>query len=249
AAVLVSVVGVVLWRGWRREGRGVLRSPQVHAQAVTALCGVAGLLWFVVIATLTQAGFSGNNRYLVLGSALVDICGAVAWGWTAREVGNLAAGLLRRGREATSLALSRAAAWVGVGAVALVFAFLPSWVGDNLISIPRTHRSLVYQANLRKGLNSLVAEYGGAAKMLRCGTVMTEGFQVPMVAWALGVHTVEIEAPPAPDAPLPPAPNVILQTRDTRDAALLPIVHAWPGTHYTYFGSSGPFNLFTSCRG
>ncbi len=182
AAVLVGVVGVVLWRGWRREGRGVLRSPQTHAQAITALCGVAGLVWFVVIATLTQAGFSGNNRYLVLGSALVDICGAVAWGWTAREIGNLAAGVLRRGREATSLALSRAAAWVGVGAVALVFAFLPSWVGSNLISIPRTHRSLVYQANLRKGLNTLVAEYGGSAKMLRCGTVMTEGFQVPMVA-------------------------------------------------------------------
>lgn len=249
AAVLVGVVGVLLARAWRRDGRAVLRSPQTHAQAITALCGLAGLVWFVVIATLTQAGFSGNNRYLVLGSALVDICGAVAWGWAAREIGNLIATLLRRGGEASSPALARAGAWVGIVVVALAFLMLPSWVGNNLISIQRTHRSLVYQANLRKGVTRLVAAYGGPAKMLRCGTVMTEGFQVPMVAWTLGVHTVQIEAPPAPDTPLPPAPNVILQTRDTRDASLLPIVHAWPATHYKYFGSSGPFNLFTSCRG
>jgi hypothetical protein len=249
AAALVAVVGVTLLRGWGREGRAVLRSPQVHAQAVAALCGLAGLVWFVVIATLTQAGFSGNNRYLVLGSALVDICGAVAWGWAAREIGNLAGGLVGRGREASSAPLVRAGAWAGVAVVALAFAMLPSWVGNNLISLQRTHRSLVYQANLRKGLTRLVAEYGGAAKVLRCGTVMTEGFQVPMVAWTLGVHTAQIEAPPAPEAPLPPAPNVILQTRDTRDASLLPIVHAWPATQYKYVGSSGPFNLFTSCRG
>ena len=114
---------------------------------------------------------------------------------------------------------------------------LPSWVGFNLISIPRTHGSLVYQAHLRQGLTRLVDHYGGADKMLRCGTVMTEGFQVPMVAWTLGVHTVQIQAPPpAGDRP-GPAPNVILQTRDTRSATLLPIVHAWPSVHYTYAGS------------
>ena len=249
AAVLAGVVGVVLLRGWRREGRSFLSARQPRAMGVTALAGLTGLAWFVVIATMTQIGFSGNNRYLVIGSALVDICGAVAWGWAAQEVGNVVAGLLRRGREASSAALARAGSWAGLVVVALAFALLPSWVGNNLISIQRTHRSLVYQANLRNGVTRLVADYGGAAKLLRCGTVMTEGFQVPMVAWTLGVHTIEIEAPPAPGAPLPPAPNVILQTRDTRDSALLPIVHAWPATHYTYFGSSGPFNLFTHCRG
>jgi hypothetical protein len=249
AVVLVGVGGAVLWRGWRREGRAFLSAPQPRAIGVAALAGIAGLAWFVVIATMTQIGFSGNNRYLVIGSALVEICGAVAWGWAAQEIGNLAASLLRRGRAASSAALARAGSWAGVLVVALVFAMLPSWVGYNLISIPRTHRSLVYQANLREGLNMLVAEYGGATKMLRCGTVMTEGFQVPMVAWALGVHTIQIEAPPAPEAPLPPAPNVILQTRDTRHAALLPIVRGWPSVHYTYFGSSGPFNLFTHCQG
>jgi hypothetical protein len=248
AAVLVGVVAVVVFRGWRREGAQALRKPQAVAQAVAALCGVAGLVWFVVIATLTQAGFSGNNRYLVLGSALVEICGAVAWGWAAQEIGNLAGRLFSRGRQATR-ALTRTGAWSALVAVAAVFVLLPSWVGNNLISIPRTHGSLVYQAHLRQGLNELVSDYGGADKMLRCGSVMTEGFQVPMVAWALGVHTRQIQAPPPAGEPPGAAPNVILQTRDTRSASLLPLVQWWPHVHYTYFGRRGPFNLFTHCGG
>jgi hypothetical protein len=248
AALLVGVVAVVLFRGWRREGAQALRTPPAQAQLVAALCGIAGLVWFVVIATLTQAGFSGNNRYLVLGSALVEICGAVAWGWAAQEIGNLAGRLFSRGRQATG-ALARTGAWSALAVVAAVFVLVPSWIGNNLISIPRTHGSLVYQAHLRQGLNELVSDYGGADKMLRCGSVMTEGFQVPMVAWALGVHTVQIQAPPPAGEPPGPAPNVILQTRDTRSASLLPLVQWWPHVHYTYFGSRGPFNLFTHCGG
>jgi hypothetical protein len=248
AAVLVGVVAVVAFRVFRRDGVAGLRAPRMRAMTAAALAGVAGLTWFVVIATMTQIGFSGNNRYLVIGSSLVEVCGAVAWGWAAQEVGNVAARLVSRGRE-TATGMAQAGAWSGLVAVAAVFAMLPSWVGYNLISIPRTHGSLVYQAHLRQGVTKLVQDYGGAGKMRGCGSVMTEGFQVPMVAWTLGVHTLQIAAPP-PDASDPgPAPNVILQTRDTRSASLLPLVQWWPHTHYTYIGSSGPFNLFTHCRG
>ena len=147
-----------------------------------------------MIAILTQAGFSGNNRYLVLGSALVEICGAVAWGWVALEIGNLAGRLFSRRRQATG-GRGPGRRWSALAVRGVVFV-VPSWVGNNLVAIPRTHGSLVYQAHLRQGLNELVADYGGADKMLRCGSVMTEGFQVPMVAWTLGVHTVQIQAPP-----------------------------------------------------
>jgi hypothetical protein len=98
-------------------------------------------------------------------------------------------------------------------------------------------------------VNQLIARFGGAKRVLACGSVMTEGFQVPMVAYALDVPTPRVAAPPAAGAPPGPAPNVILQTRDTRSAALLPIIQAWPATHYRYDGSGGPFNLFTNCRG
>jgi hypothetical protein len=250
AAGLVIVVGFVLGRRWRREGiRGILASPQTRAQAAAALAGVTGLVWFVVIAVLTQAGFSGNNRYLVIGSALVEICGAVAWGWAAFELGKLAARLLRRGREPTAGPLPQASIWTSVAVLGALFALLPPWVGNDVGLVQRTHRALVYQAHLREGASRIVARYGGSARLLRCGTVMTEGFQVPMVAWTLGVHTLRVEGPAPSGAPPGPAPNVILQTRASRNLALLPLVHSWPGTHYTYYGSSGPIRLFTHCRG
>ena len=37
---------------------------------------------------------------------------------------------------------------------------------------------------------------GGQSRILACGTVMTEGFQVPMLAWNLDVHTGRIQASP-----------------------------------------------------
>ena len=255
AALLVGVVAVLSFRDWRRDGLAVFKDTAARARVIAALAGVAGLMWFVVIAMMTQIGFSGNNRYLVLGSALVEICGAVAWGWAAYEVGTLLAGGLRRGRPGGAAGVAGsagrvrgAAASAGLALVTLAFVMLPSWVGNNLISIPRTHGSLTYQAHLRQGVTRLVADYG-PSKMLRCGTVMTEGFQVPMVAWTLGVHTAQIEAPPVEGEPPGPAPNVILQTRDTRHASLLPLVHTWPSTHYTYVATSGPFRLFTHCNG
>ena len=248
AVVLVGVVGIVLVGGWRRERVQALRTPKTIAQATAAGVGIAGLAWFVVIAVMTQIGFSGNNRYLVIGSALVEICGAVAWGWAAQEIGNLARGILQRGRSTAGATLARGSSWIGAVIAGLAFALLPSWVGGNLINISRTHRSLVYQARLREGAAKVVADYGGAAKLLRCGSVMTEGFQVPMVAWTLGVHTLRIAASPVSVENAGPAPNVILQTRANRHSTLLPIVHGWPSVPYVYAGHSGPFRLFTHCR-
>ena len=149
-----------------------------------ALLGVGGLAWFVVIAIMTQVGFSGNNRYLVLGSALVDICGAVGFGWAARELAVLAVRRRRGARERHRAHGARAGLqWAAAALLALVFLVLPNWVGNSMISIPRTHGSLVYQAHLRQGMNDLIKRFGGADKVLACGSVMTEGFQVPMVAF------------------------------------------------------------------
>jgi hypothetical protein len=84
---------------------------------------------------------------------------------------------------------------------------------------------------------------------------MTEGFQVPMVAWVLNTPTTRIWAPPtnsgaAYPQPASDAPNVILQTRDTRSAHLLPLLSTWPTVHYHYVGISGPVRMFThGCSG
>ncbi len=250
AVLLVVAVAVLSWRTWRRDGLAGLRAPASRARIVAALMGIGGLTWFLVIAIMTQAGFSGNNRYLVLGAALVDICGAIGYGWAAWELAALAPRLLRRGRDAGAAGVSAAMRWASVALLALIFMFGPNWVGANLISIPRTHGSLVYQAHLRDGMEGLVARFGGAKRVLACGTVMTEGFQVPMLSWILGVPTTRVEAPPPTGTEPEEAPNVILQTRDTRSAARLPYLSSWPTVTYHYIGTAGPVHMFVSgCSG
>jgi hypothetical protein len=244
AALAVGVAGLVLLRGWRSGGRP-LETPRQQALATVVVCGLAGVAWWVVIGILTQAGFSGNNRYLVLGAALIEIAGATGWGWAALELG----AWVKRRLGSRAGGSYPAIGWSSVAALAIVFAFVPGWVADSLIDVQRTHRSLVYQAHLRTGLTAAVDKLGGPSRVLSCGTVMTEGFQVPMVAWTLGVHTIDIQASPVSLKRLPSAPNVIFQTRAQRHAHLLPVVGAWKGVPYRLVAVTKTFRVFENCRG
>jgi hypothetical protein len=244
AALSVGAAGLMLLRGWQ-AGRRRLETPREQALAAVVICGIAGLAWWVVIGILTQAGFSGNNRYLVLGAALIEIAGATGWGWAALELG---AWVKRRTGERARASYS-AIGWSSVAALVMVFAFVPGWVANSLIDVQRTHRSLVYQAHLRTGLSAAVDKLGGPHTVLSCGTVMTEGFQVPMLAWTLGVHTIDVEASPQSVGHPGPAPNVIFQTRAQRNAHLLPVVGAWKGTPFRLVASTRTFRVFENCRG
>jgi hypothetical protein len=209
---------------------------------VLLVAGAIGWLWWIGIAVETQAGFSGNDRYLVLGAALISISGGVGWGWAAAGL----ASLVKRARSERPIGSSLLAAG-SAGAVAVAVAVLiatPPWIGPSLIDVPATHRALVYQAHLRGDMAAVVQRLGRRS-ILGCGTVMTEGFQVPMLAWNLGVHTVRIEAPPTkPGAGTPP--NVIFQTRAQRSAHLLPIIKPWR-THYSLVAHRRTFRVFMNC--
>jgi hypothetical protein len=79
---------------------------------------------------------------------------------------------------------------------------------------------------------------------------MTEGFQVPMVAWTLGVHTLQVEASPLPGQAIPPAPNVIFQTRAQRHASLLPRVRDWSRVvPYQLVAHARTFKVYSHCAG
>ena len=248
-ALFVAAVG--LWRTrdawWRRRvvDRGV------RARAWLLGLGVFGLVWWLGVAIETEAGFSGNNRYLVLGTAPVAIAGGIAWGWFSVAAADVIRRLGRRafGRDE----LSRARLSIPAGAVVAVALFLavPPWIGKNIVSLPRTHHALVYQAHLRADLSAVVSKVGGAGALLNCGTVMTEGFQVPMVAWALGVHTLRVQATPN-GLVGPPWPAVILQTRAQSSAHLLPTpaqITAWEhaGARYKQIAHVRTFRVFSTC--
>jgi hypothetical protein len=76
---------------------------------------------------------------------------------------------------------------------------------------------------------------------------MTEGFQVPLVAWTLGVHTLQIQAPPT--GPPPPAPNVIFRTRAQRNATPLPQLSDWPNVDFKRAVHVRTFSVYSNCTG
>lgn len=241
AAIGAFVAAVMLWR--RRQARGTWRLEGAREHGLAALlgAGLLGLAWFVIIALMTQAGFSGNDRYLVLGAGLIDIAGAVAFAWAAAELAVVVA--RRRGGASPSAGLRGAA----VALLAVVYLLFPNWVGSNLISIPRTHGILVYQARLRQDAVRAIQQLGGARQVLACGTVMTEGFQVPMLAYDLNVHILRVEAPPNTGQPAPPAPNIVFQARANRGSHLLPLLRAWPQTHYREVARLRTFRVSEAC--
>jgi hypothetical protein len=247
AALTVGAAGILLLRGWRAGVRRLER-PRERALAAVAVAGVLGVCWWVVIGIMTQAGFSGNNRYLVLGAALIEIAGAVGWGWAALELGARARGLGRTRAGEHKRPPGAGVMWSAVALFALGFVLVPGWVGNRLVDVSKTHGALVYQARLRSGITAAVNKLGGPANVLGCGTVMTEGFQVPMLAWTLGVHTIDVEASPLsvenPGAP----PNVIFQTRAQRTAHLLPVVGAWKDTPYRLVARTRTFRVYEDCR-
>ncbi len=262
-AALVAVAGAVgllglaqfRRRDWKFDGQ------RERGMFYIAAAGLAGIAWWVVIAILTQAGFSGNNRYLVLGAALIEVAGGAAFGWAAIELARWRRRLMERtiGEEAVNRFPLLSGYAPAVLLMAIVFAFVPGFVGDSMTDIQRTHRSLVYQAHLRQDLSAIINKFGGAKRMLACGTVMTEGFQVPMVAYALGERTLDVLDEPNPVLHVPPlqaypglGPNTVLQTRAQSNASLLPsptAIRDWEhnGRRYTTYLHDRTFRLFSTC--
>jgi hypothetical protein len=244
-AMAAAAVGL-----WRTRSSWWGHSPisaGARARLVLLVAGAIGWLWWIGIAAETQAGFSGNDRYLVLGAALVSISGAVGWGWAASAVAALVQRLDRAGRLARRSMVAVPSAAAVVLAVALLIG-TPPWIGSGIIDVRATHGALAYQARLRTDMARAVQKLG-VSRILSCGTVMTEGFQVPMLAWNLRVHTIRIEASPLSAANPGPPPNVIFQTRPQRRRALLPVVHAWKGVPYRLALREGTFRVYANCAG
>jgi hypothetical protein len=128
-----------------------------------ALLAVAALAWLGVVALMTEAGFSGNARYLIAPVALACLAGGVA-------LGRLAATLEPR-RTVLVLALTAAVLAVPIA----------TSVGD----LRADARAVRNEARLMDDLSKTLDAAGGPAAIKRCGAVAIGPFQVTALAWRL----------------------------------------------------------------
>jgi len=237
---ILVAVGAAIAVGRALRGRtGTLRAAvreQAHRPVGIVLAlAVMSIIWFVEISAMTQYGFSGNQRYLIVGGALLVVLGAVGWGLAAWKLGQLLARWLRP--------VTGAAVAVALGALA--FLLVPGWVGSNF-SLGKLNHAMRYQAELRSDLVTIIGRAGGAKKIVACGKVQTEDFQKPMVAWYLGLKTVEAnDSRSNLHYRRSQPPNVILQTRDTGTAGLRPFIPE--GVSYTKL-KVRTFTLYEHCK-
>lgn len=132
--------------------------------ALRSPIALAGLAWIVLVAAMSQAGFSGEARYALPGAVLLAVGGTVA--------------AARRGRAVAAVAL----------VAALPFAIAEA--GDVSDLAPR----LRHQHDLARDLDRVIAELGGAGAVLRCGEPAVGRYRGTLLAYALDVHKHRVRA-------------------------------------------------------
>jgi hypothetical protein len=197
-----ALAGTGLWR--RRRAGEALHGPD----AATLGLSLGGVGLLAIVAVMTEAGYSGNLRYLVLPAALGAVVAGIGFARLARSARGAGAGQI----AATAL---------------LAAACLPSLL-PRLADVLDGRHALAYQADLYDDLGVAVERAGGGERILACGDPYTGPFQVPALAWQLEVHTKRVGLSPAapaavfrapPTQPEPPTPDLGALAGKARPAA------------------------------
>ena len=153
--------------------------------------GLLGLSWILLIALMTQAGFSGNPRYIILGTSLLAVCGGVGFGRVVQFAGASVTRLFGPARPRLALAAGIAA-----------FALLRSRRCTGRRRASRTSASSTRRCATRRSCASTCATRSrrpaAPTRFKACGKATAGKFSVPLVAWYLDEHTLDVGLVPAP---------------------------------------------------
>ncbi|HEX5147358.1 MAG TPA: hypothetical protein VFV85_10055 [Conexibacter sp.] len=220
AAAFALVVAAVDWLRTRRQG------------AILAV-GLLAFAWIALIALMTQAGFSGNPRYIILGTSMLAVIGGVGFG----RVVQLATLLVRR---AFGDAHPRLALAAGLAAFAVLALGTVHWAAPRFKNFGKLDKALRYQAELRYDLRDALAKAGGASAFKACGPATAGKFSVPLVAWYVDEHTLDVGLVPAPRGEL-------VAARTTNKQSLKPQPQAPYPPGYAPVAAVRTTTLFSTC--
>jgi hypothetical protein len=160
------------------------------------LAGLA-VAWIVLVAVMTQAGFSGNERYLIVPASISLVLAGAGVAWSIRRV------------LPARLPLARPLRLAAVVAVATVSAL---YVGR---SLPDTMRVYAFEVAVNREAARAIAKAGGKAAVASCPRVSTNLYLQQRLAW-------ELDRPAATVARWPIREGVLMRTRLTAADPVLP---------------------------
>src|SRR5918995_513005 len=215
AGTLVAVgVAAVAWIRRRAQG------------SVLALAAL-GFSWFALVAVMTEAGFAGNQRYLMVTTAAVSVLGGVGAVRVLQGVEALGArwsGQVRTGQIAAATALV-----LGIGIASPTIVAKADNTG-------RVQGGIEHEAYLWHDLKALIDANGGKDRLLACGGVFSGPFQTQMVAYEMGVHGINV------GWKVTPPPGVAFRTRTVPDG---PLVTKPTDDRYRLVDQQGKWRLLT----
>jgi hypothetical protein len=172
AGLIGLLTAAVAWFRDRRQG------------AILFIGGI-GLGWVLLVGAMTEGGYAGNQRYLIVTTAALCVLGGIG---VARVFQGIELLVERIGGSARA-GLATASAVFALGLVV-------GWpvVRDKADNIDATLDELRYEASLFHTLDDAVVAAGGRDRLLACGAVYSGPFQTQMIAYELGVHGLDVRA-------------------------------------------------------
>jgi hypothetical protein len=172
AGLIGLLTAAVAWIRSRRQG-------------AILFVGAVGLGWLVLVAAMTEGGYAGNQRYLIVTTAALCVLGGIG---------------VARVFQGVQLSVTRLTGNVRVGLAAAAAVFVlglaAGWpvIEDKADNIDATLDELRYEASLWHSLDDVIDSAGGRGDVLSCGAVYSGPFQTQMVAYELGIHGLDVSA-------------------------------------------------------
>jgi hypothetical protein len=249
-AVLVSqyntVVGPAVLGALAAMVIAARRFARERRDATVIALSVVGLAWLAEVAVTTEAGASaGDERYLIVSVAVLCVLAGIGW---VRLVPIVGAVIARHWRPDRSDAQRRS------GKAALTLAVLVSlpFVFQRVAELSSSIAEVPYQAQKYQQLDLLIARAGGRGRILACPPVSANIYQVPALAWALGLHQSDLVIVAGPrGTPTQgrivqlPRSGTIFRTRTNRGTWTLPAVVG--PTASRVLAATGQWQVLSTC--
>lgn len=196
-----------------------------------------GCAWILLVAFMTEHGYAGNQRYLVITTAGVCVLGGIG---VARVFQVIVTGATRlSGNVRTGFA-------VAAGIFALGLIGLSPVIKHKVDNVHVTLDELRYEASLWHTLPGQIDKAGGRTRLLACGNVYSGPFQTQMVAFELGLHGIQVgDVRPLRPQHISPAPGVIFRTHTVPHG---PLVATIDDPRFRKVSQSGRWQVWTAPR-
>jgi hypothetical protein len=165
-----------------------------------------GFAWLVVVAAMTQAGYAGNYRYLIVTTSAGAVLGGIGAARVLRWIAEGASRLFRRPEAGPAAA---------VAALVLSLAISSPFIIEKAGNTKRVLGGLKHEATVFHDLKGLVDHAGGRKRLLACRGVFAGPFQTQMLAYLLHIHGIQVGWRETP------GPGVAFRTRTVPNGPLV----------------------------